>query len=147
MAATAEPVVSRLDRLDNMLRHLEGMRGGSPRSSYTSSGTLTSTEGGNNSSYSIDDSSPTKTMEKQCRPIDAVVMESETKGSLVVRLAILEDRLLKLCVQMEEERREELNKDKEGRKKKKGLKQLVKSCVGGGGVTPKNNEDYRNIQK
>ncbi|KAK9128682.1 hypothetical protein Syun_017479 [Stephania yunnanensis] len=135
MAATEEPVVSRLDRLDNMLRHLEGMRGGSPRSSYTSSGTLTSTEGGNNSSYSIDDASPTKTMEKQCRPIDAVVMESETKGSLV------------LCVQMEEERREELNKEKEGRKKKKGLKQLVKSCVGGGGVTPKNNEDYRNIHK
>ncbi|KAK9154897.1 hypothetical protein Sjap_002377 [Stephania japonica] len=94
MATTVEPVVSRLDRLDNMLRHLEGIRG-SPRRSYTSSGTLTSTEGGNNSSYSIDDSSPTKTMENQCLPVDAVVMETETKGSLVVRLAHLEDRLLK----------------------------------------------------
>ncbi|KAK9154898.1 hypothetical protein Sjap_002378 [Stephania japonica] len=36
---------------------------------------------------------------------------------------------------MEEERREELNKEKEGRKKRKGLKQLVKSCVGGGGCS------------
>ncbi|GMI73916.1 hypothetical protein like AT1G07985 [Hibiscus trionum] len=94
-----EPVLSRLDRLDNMLRQLEEMRGSnynrtpSPRSSSAStpsSGTLTSTCTG--------DFSPTvKTLEKYCCPMDHVIVETRVKGMLIQRLNRAEDRLLKVC--------------------------------------------------
>ncbi|KAL4384376.1 hypothetical protein GQ457_15G024070 [Hibiscus cannabinus] len=127
-----EPVLSRLDRLDNMLRQLEEMRGRhynrfpSPRSSSAStpsSGTLGSTcTDGHQSSV---DFSP---MEKYCRPMDHVMVETQVKGTLMHRLEQAEDRLLKLCVQLEEEleekKREAANAEKKGQKK--GIKQFVK---------------------
>ncbi|XP_043692493.1 uncharacterized protein LOC122642943 isoform X1 [Telopea speciosissima] len=111
------------------------IRSSSAKSSYastTSSGALTS-EGGISSA----DFSP-KSLEKHCRPINVVVMETEVKGSLIERLVHVENRLLQLCLQMEEEivaekKRVEVEESRSPnhKKKRKGLKQLVKSCVGG----------------
>ncbi|KAI3984666.1 hypothetical protein MKX01_039283 [Papaver californicum] len=181
------PIVSRLDRLDNMLRHLEEMRGrgfcytssGSPaRSSCTSttpsncstpraggggSGRLsflaTTTAKHNSSpssstSSSVDSTPCRSSLEKHCRPIDDVIMETQLKGNLIDRLVHVEDRLFKLCLQVEEEMREMTPIKSDGTKKKKtglfhhhgkeedeeghhhehksALKQFVKSCVKGG---------------
>ncbi|XWS77416.1 hypothetical protein CRYUN_Cryun01aG0259700 [Craigia yunnanensis] len=92
-----DSVLSRLDRLENMLRQLEEMRGcnRSPRSSCAStpsSGTFTSE--GHPSSVDI---SPTpSSLEKHCRPIVHVMVETQVKGTLIERLNQVEDRLLKV---------------------------------------------------
>lgn len=83
------------------LRQLEEIRGSnrpsSPaKSSFAStqsSGTLTS-EG---HVSSIDDISP-KSLEKHCRPIDHVMVETEVKGTLIERLHRVEDRVLKVTL-------------------------------------------------
>ncbi|XP_021911762.1 uncharacterized protein LOC110825604 [Carica papaya] len=134
MAITEEPIISRLDRLDTMLRQLEEIRGSntSPKSwsaSTTSSGALTSE--GHPSSV---DFSP-KIMEKHCRPMDRVMMEIGIKGSLIERVEEVENRVLKLCSQLEEELEEEKKREEErsekNQHKKKPIKQLVKRIVKG----------------
>ncbi|XP_048330323.2 uncharacterized protein LOC107417610 isoform X2 [Ziziphus jujuba] len=129
---TEEPILPRLDRLDNMLRQLEEIRGcnrssSSPKSSYAStpsSGTLTSTDG----HLSSLDFSP-KSIEKHCRPIDHVIMETGVKGTLIERLDHVEDRVLKMEEELEAEKKREETEKKE--RNKKGLKQLVKQCLKG----------------
>ncbi|KAM7509008.1 hypothetical protein LguiA_019461 [Lonicera macranthoides] len=135
-----EPVLSRLERLDNILKQLEDIKGSgrnrTPRSSCAStatSGTLTSD--GHASSLEF---SP-ESLEKHCRPIDDVIVETELKGTLIERLVHVEERVLKLGLELErelevEKKREEeiLASTPEKEKKKKGLKQLMKSCVKGG---------------
>lgn len=64
------------------------------------------------------------------------MMETKVKGSLIERLAQLEDRLLKLCLQYEDEievvkktaekKTEERN---EKRAPRKGLRHLITTCV------------------
>ncbi|KAH7849121.1 hypothetical protein Vadar_013289 [Vaccinium darrowii] len=126
MIATEEPILSR--RLDKILNHLEERRGSrtrSPRSSYASTTTTTSSGGDGRGILSAD--------EEHCRPIDLVVVEAEMKGTLLERLALVEDRVLKLCLELEQEldREKALPATQVKKKKKKGLKQLVKSCVNG----------------
>ncbi|KAJ9174496.1 hypothetical protein P3X46_013133 [Hevea brasiliensis] len=111
MAVTEEPILSRLDRLDNMLRELEEIRGScnrSPKSSCestASSGTLA---------------------KKHCRPINRVMMETEIKGTLVEGLDHAEERLLKLCIQLEDElEAEKKREEKTDKSEKKGLKGLL----------------------
>ncbi|CAK9322387.1 unnamed protein product [Citrullus colocynthis] len=136
MALGEEPILSRLDRLDNMLRRLEEIRGcgKSPKSSCAStpsSGTLTS-----DYHTSSVDLSP-KSLEKHCRPINHVVKVAELKGSLVDRMDKLEDRVLKLCLQVEgeiEREREMMMVEKNKKKPKKSFKQLVQQCMTGQGT-------------
>ncbi|KAI7734976.1 hypothetical protein M8C21_020766 [Ambrosia artemisiifolia] len=128
-----EPMLSRLDRLDKIMRQLEEIKGGSktPKSSCASTpSTCTVTSDGQVSSV---DFSP-RSLEKHCRPIDDVIAETEMKGTLIERLVDVEDRVAKLCMQLqledeEKKRVEEEKKTVMKNKKKKGLKQLVKSCV------------------
>ncbi|KAK7283887.1 hypothetical protein RIF29_13635 [Crotalaria pallida] len=122
MVTTEEPILSRIDRLDNMLRQLEEIRGcnRSPKSSYCS--TPTSGSG----RVSSVDFSP-KSLEKHCRPIDNVLMETEVKGTLIERLNQIEDRMLKLEEEWEADRKKE--EKMVNSPKKKGFKQLVKQCV------------------
>ncbi|KAK6261049.1 hypothetical protein QQP08_001214 [Theobroma cacao] len=132
--SSEEPVISRLDRVDNMLRQLEEIRGcsKSPRSSCAStpsSGTFTS-EG---HPSSVDLASPSS-LEKHCRPIDHVMVETQVKGTLIQRLDQVEDRLLKLCLRLEEELEAEKRREESVEKRpahKKGIKQFVKQCVKG----------------
>ncbi|GAB2216675.1 hypothetical protein Droror1_Dr00024452 [Drosera rotundifolia] len=97
-----EPLLSRLDRLDNLLRHLEEKAaaattaGSKYRDSKSSSG---STEVISGMTTTI----TSEELEKCCRPLEEVVVETEIKGSLVQRVARMEDRVLKLCLQLEEE--------------------------------------------
>ncbi|KAF5445881.1 hypothetical protein F2P56_031556 [Juglans regia] len=129
MAIVEEPITSRLDRLDHMLRHLEEIRGcnrSSPKrrscASIASSGT-----DGHASSVNL---SP-KSIEKHSRPIEHVLIETEVKGTLIERLELIEDRVLKLELLESERKIEEKNEKKAH--KLKGLKQLVKQCVKGEG--------------
>ncbi|XP_075643781.1 uncharacterized protein LOC142615016 [Castanea sativa] len=135
MAVVEEPILSRLDRLDNILRHLEEIRGcnRSPKSSCastTSSGTITSDR-----HMSSLDFSP-RSLEKRCRPINQVKIEAEVKGTLIERLDRAEERVLKLCLQLEEQLEAETKikeKNENETHKKKGLKQFVQQCVKGQG--------------
>ncbi|XP_076897716.1 uncharacterized protein LOC143551087 [Bidens hawaiensis] len=142
MAVTTveEPMLTRLDRLDIIVRKLEDLKGGNsfrtPKISCPSSpSSSTLASEGKASSF---DFSP-RSLEKHCRPIDDVIVETEMKGTLIERLVHVEDRVAKLCVQLEEEidaekrRLEQEQKKKLIKKKKRGLKQLVKSCVTGNG--------------
>ncbi|GJS14814.1 hypothetical protein Tco_0409286 [Tanacetum coccineum] len=137
-----EPMLSRLDRLDTIVRQLEEIRGGnrSPKSSCASTpSSCTLTSDGQISSI---DFSP-RSLEKHCRPIDDVIIETGVKGTLIERLVHVEDRVAKLCMRLEEEieaeKRRVLRQEEEERKKKemvmvkkkkKGLKQLM-ACVMG----------------
>lgn len=77
------------------MRQLEEIRGGNrtPKSSCAStpsSGTLTS-EG----QISSIDFSP-RSLEKHCRPIDDVIVETGVKGTLIERLLYVEERVAKV---------------------------------------------------
>ncbi|KAK2407339.1 hypothetical protein P8452_69422 [Trifolium repens] len=124
MVTTEVPILSRIDRLDNMLRQLEKIRGydRSPKSSCASTPTS-----GSDGRISSVDFSP-KSLEKHCRPIETVIMETEVKGTLIERLNQVEDRMLKLEEDWIAERKKEEEK-KMIKKPKKGLTQLVKQCV------------------
>ncbi|XP_014493684.1 uncharacterized protein LOC106755960 isoform X2 [Vigna radiata var. radiata] len=118
-SATQEPILSRIDRLDNLLRQLEEIRGcnRSPKSSCAS----TPTSGCDGRVSSVDFSP--RSLEKQCRPMENVMMETEAKGTVIERLNQVEDRLLKV---------EEVWLTKGSaisKSPKKGLKQIVKQCV------------------
>ncbi|XP_048134383.1 uncharacterized protein LOC115753094 isoform X2 [Rhodamnia argentea] len=142
MALMEEPIISRIDRLDNMIKQLEEI-GGCSRSftksssgaSTPSSGTLTSE--GHASSV---DFSP-ESLEKYCRPLDHVMVETEAKGSLVERLHHLEVRLHKVEEELVAERKTIQGKSQKKGRKKKGLKQMVKSLVEGGRKHHKSTSD------
>ncbi|KAK7314256.1 hypothetical protein VNO77_39470 [Canavalia gladiata] len=124
MVTTEEPILSRIDRLDNMLRQLEEIRGysRSPKSSCASTPTS-----GSDGRVSSSDFSP-RSLEKYCRPIENVMMETEVKGTMIERLNQVEDRMLKLEEELVAARKREEEK-KVVKSPKKGLKQLVKQCV------------------
>ncbi|XP_061962984.1 uncharacterized protein LOC133686848 isoform X2 [Populus nigra] len=126
MVITEEPILSRLDRLDNMMRELAELGGCNrpPKSSSPCSGTLAG-EG----KVSFVDLSP-ESLEKHCRPISNVMMETEVKGTLVERLDHLEERVLKLEGGLEADKHREEGRT-EKRKHKKGLKGLVEKIVKG----------------
>ncbi|XP_040993299.1 uncharacterized protein LOC121239951 isoform X2 [Juglans microcarpa x Juglans regia] len=128
MAIVEEPITSRLDRLDHMLRHLEEIRGCNRSSPKSSCASIASS--GTDGHASSVDLSP-KSIEKHCRPIEHVIIETEVKGTLIERLELVEDRVLKLELLESERKMEEKNEKKAH--KPKGLKQLVKQCVKGEG--------------
>ncbi|CAA7026254.1 unnamed protein product [Microthlaspi erraticum] len=138
MAVVEEPILSRLDRIDFMVRKLEEMKGSSPRSSSPStpsSGTQPS---------SLDLSSPRSTGKVQCRSMEQVMEETERKGTLLERLNNVEEQVLKLCSQFEgefeEERKKEMSTTEKEKKtkKKKGLRKFVDKVVGSGSSSPTN---------
>ncbi|KAL1201934.1 hypothetical protein V5N11_014891 [Cardamine amara subsp. amara] len=134
-----EPILSRLDRIDFMVRKLEEMKGSSSPST-TSSGTQPS---------SLDLSSPRSTGKLQCRSMEQVMEETERKGTLLERLNNVEEQVLKLCSQFEEEVEEERKRgdkttDKEKKtKKKKGLRKLVDKVVGSSSPTNVHSKSWR----
>jgi hypothetical protein len=134
-------MMARVDRLDLVVGYLEEMRhhGSSARSS-TSPSTPTT----------FSSSSPTTPRSTgRCRPAEELLRETKAKGSLVERIAFLENRVLRmeeerlsassLSMEITPERTSRLSSSmnsggsgtRSGRKKK-GLKSLVKSCVRGG---------------
>ncbi|XP_010488231.1 PREDICTED: uncharacterized protein LOC104766108 [Camelina sativa] len=142
MAIVEEPILSRLDRIDFMVRKLEEMKGSSPRSSSPStpsSGTQPS---------SVDFSSPRSIGKVQCRSMEQVMEETERKGTLLERLNNVEEQVLKLCSQFEEEIEEERKRsdektEKKTPKKKKGLRKLVDKVVGSSSPTTTHSKSWR----
>ncbi|XP_024008970.1 uncharacterized protein LOC18994074 [Eutrema salsugineum] len=143
MALVEEPILSRLDRIDFMVRKLEEMKGSSPRSSSPStpsSGTRPS---------SLDLSSPRSTGKLQSRSMEQVMEETERKGTLLERLNNVEEQVLKLCSQFEEEVEEERKKEENSTdknkktKKKKGLRKLVDKVVGSSSPTNIHSKSWR----
>ncbi|XP_040863595.1 uncharacterized protein [Glycine max] len=113
MAATEEKILSRIDRLDNVLRHLEEIRGCNPSPKSSCASTPTS---GSDGHVSSTDFSP-KSLEKHCRPIENIMMETEAKGTMIERLNQVEDRMLKLEEELVAKKKEEgkkMNSPKKG---------------------------------
>ncbi|KAJ0237814.1 hypothetical protein HA466_0247220 [Hirschfeldia incana] len=127
MAMVEEPILSRLDRIDVMVRKLEEMKGNSPRSSSPS------TPSSGTQASSLDLSSPRSTGKQvQVRSMEQVMEETERKGTLLERLNNVEEQVLKLCLKFEEEVEEESKGDVKSnkvKKKKKGLRKLVEKVV------------------
>ncbi|XP_058073348.1 uncharacterized protein LOC131222338 [Magnolia sinica] len=77
------PVLPRLDRLDRLLQYLEERRNSS------------------DAHYSC--SFPINTgVDKQCKPLSSVLEEVHFKGTVMERVAMLENRVLQLSLEMEE---------------------------------------------
>lgn len=109
-------MMARVDRLDLVLSYLEELHDHHRHSSNMSSSLST---------LSADDSSsPRGSWRRSCRPAKEVLEEAHVKGSLVDRIAFLEDRVLKM-EEITPERKEKVHK------KNNRLKSLVKSCVRG----------------
>ncbi|GAB2289036.1 hypothetical protein Dimus_023338 [Dionaea muscipula] len=162
MTITQEPMLSRLDRLDNLLRHLEENIRGSNRFSKSSCGSTPSS--GILTSYG----GPVSSSDFSPRTIDDVIVEAEQKGTLIQRVSRLESRVLKVEEEMEAERKKRwvdveaiaaaasesrLSPDQEKGEGKvvekstprrlKGLRGLVmRSCVGGKGKGKGKEEGY-----
>ncbi|RDX98742.1 hypothetical protein CR513_18297, partial [Mucuna pruriens] len=124
MATIEEPILSRIHRLDYMLRQLEEIRGCNRSPKRSCASTLTSESDGHVSSVNFS----LKSLEKHCRPIENVMMETEVKGTMIERLNQVEDRMLKLEEEWVAKRKKEEEK-KMNKSPKKGFKQLVKQCV------------------
>ncbi|XP_056689797.1 uncharacterized protein [Spinacia oleracea] len=77
-------LISRLDYLDSKINYLEGRKCSSAR--WTGDGALV---GG--------------VVNRECVPLDLAVMEAQSKGSLLDRIASLEDRLIQVCLHIESE--------------------------------------------
>ncbi|KAL0732472.1 hypothetical protein Bca4012_008681 [Brassica carinata] len=117
-----EPILSRLDRIDFMVRKLEEMKGSSNPS--TPSSGLSSPRG--------------SIVKLQCRSMEQVMEETERKGTLLERLNNVEEQVVKLCSHYEEEIKEEKNT----KKKKKGLRKLVDKVVGSSSPTNKHSKSF-----
>ncbi|KFK43111.1 hypothetical protein AALP_AA1G081600 [Arabis alpina] len=137
MAIVEEPILSRLDRIDFMVRKIEEMKGNSPRSSSPStpsSGTQPS---------SLDLSSPRSIGKVQCRSMEQVMEETERKGTLLERLNNVEEKVLKLCSQFGEEVDEEKSSMEKKMKKKKGVRKLIDKVVGSSSPTHSHSKSWR----
>ncbi|CAH8357898.1 unnamed protein product [Eruca vesicaria subsp. sativa] len=131
MTIIEEPILSRSDRIDIMVRKLEEMKGSSSPSTPSSGRTQPS---------SLDLSSPRRSIGKvQClRSMEQVMEETERKGNLLERLNNVEDQVLKLCLWFEEERKKDDKK-----KKKKGLRKFVDKVVGSSSPTKSHSKSWR----
>ncbi|PIA26270.1 hypothetical protein AQUCO_09500027v1 [Aquilegia coerulea] len=77
------PVISRLDRLDHLLQHLEKKQSCSSLKCSTPI-------------------APEEKLNKQCKHLSSALEEVDSKGTLMERLEILENRVLQLSLQPED---------------------------------------------
>ncbi|KAM7491080.1 hypothetical protein LguiA_034001 [Lonicera macranthoides] len=83
------PLLSRVDRLDSLLRYIEGKEEmGKWRSIHKSHSTISTSS---SSSISLGNT----------KNLEVAVNEAHSKGSLMDRVLSLEDRLIRLCLEME----------------------------------------------
>ncbi|GJN35648.1 hypothetical protein PR202_gb24443 [Eleusine coracana subsp. coracana] len=133
--AAATSMMARVDRLDLVLSYLEELH----HNHHHHGGSNVSISSPSTPTTQSADSSPrgSASWRRACRPAKEVLEEAHAKGSLVDRVAFLEDRVLKMEEDMEitpegESSKSDQRKEKvRDGNKKKGLKSLVKSCVRG----------------
>ncbi|KAL6623716.1 hypothetical protein ACP70R_033595 [Stipagrostis hirtigluma subsp. patula] len=142
-AAASMPMMARVDRLDHLLAYLEEMH----HHQHRSSNTATSSPSTPRSRALSDDSSAASTPRagswrrataSSCRPAKEALEEAQAKGSLLDRIALLEDRLLRMEDDIDictpEKGVAAIGEERHRRSssgKKKGIKSFVKSCVRG----------------
>ncbi|CAN6335294.1 unnamed protein product [Urochloa humidicola] len=156
--APATSMMARVDRLDLVLGYLEDMvHHQHQHRQSTASRSTTATSSPSTPAIASDSSAastPRGSKTWRRRPVKEALEEAQTKGTLVDRIAFLEDRVLKM--EMEEDMdiiapekmtttssiltantisgyspRHDASSGGGGGKRKKGLKSLVKSCVRG----------------
>ncbi|PIA39946.1 hypothetical protein AQUCO_02600410v1 [Aquilegia coerulea] len=76
--SSSKPVPVRLDRLDSLIKYLEGKQNSSGCGGISNNSTT-----------------------RGCMSVDMAVRDSDTKGSILERLALLENRLFQLCLEIE----------------------------------------------
>ncbi|XP_020519760.1 uncharacterized protein LOC18428986 isoform X3 [Amborella trichopoda] len=114
MEATKESLVSRLDRLDILISYLEELKGSE---SGKSSCVSTSRSGTTSNGHSTSVGSSPPILEKRCRPLDTVSVETQLG--------------LQLEKWIEDERKEKEEERGRGRRPpKRGLKRFVEGCIG-----------------
>jgi hypothetical protein len=146
-AAAAPPpatsMMARVDRLDMVLGYLEEMMQHSGRHHHAPS-TAPAAAGAWSPSSTASSSSSTVSTPRGAggsktwrrRPAKEALEEAQAKGTLVDRIAFLEDRVLKMEEDMVDvsttpEKMNNAGGSASSSKRKKGLKSLVKSCVRG----------------
>ncbi|CAN6339272.1 unnamed protein product [Urochloa humidicola] len=157
----AASMMARVDRLDLVLGYLEDMqRHHHRRETATTSRSSTATSSPSTTPASASSAASTPRGSKTCstprgsqtwrrRPVKEALEEAQTKGTLVDRIAFLEDRVLKMEEDMDIITPEKMtsssftmsgysprhdatdDRSSSAKKKKKGLKSLVKYCVTG----------------
>ncbi|RLM99998.1 hypothetical protein C2845_PM06G35530 [Panicum miliaceum] len=150
----ATSMMARVERLDLVLGYLEGMMQQQHRRTSRSTTTATSSPStpaatGGGLMMTSDDSSAASTPRGSkswrraswCRPAKEALEEAQAKGTLVDRIAFLEDRVLKMEEDMDIITPEKMmtmsgcghdatSRDhRSSSSKKKGLKSFVKSCA------------------
>ncbi|CAN6348705.1 unnamed protein product [Urochloa humidicola] len=143
----ATSMMARVDRLDLVLGYLEDMvhHQHQHRRSTASRSTTATSSPSTPASGSSAASTPRGRKTWRRRPVKEALEEAQTKGTLVDRIAFLEDRVLKMEEDMDIITPEKMttvssilagysprhDASSSGGKRKKGLKSLVKSCVRG----------------
>ncbi|CAN6335295.1 unnamed protein product [Urochloa humidicola] len=154
--APATSMMARVDRLDLVLGYLEDMvHHQHQHRQSTASRSTTATSSPSTPAIASDSSAastPRGSKTWRRRPVKEALEEAQTKGTLVDRIAFLEDRVLKMEEDMDiiapekmtttssiltantisgYSPRHDASSGGGGGKRKKGLKSLVKSCVRG----------------
>lgn len=95
VSSTTVPLLSRLDRLDVALAYLEEK---SLSSGHSSPALNTN---GESARLIFENSSSANSLEKRCKPINSVLVETKAKGNIVERVASLENKVSKLSEDLE----------------------------------------------
>ncbi|KAL6599968.1 hypothetical protein ACP70R_045619 [Stipagrostis hirtigluma subsp. patula] len=141
-AAASMPMMARVDRLDHLLAYLEEMHHHRNSNTATSSPSTPrsralSTDRDDSSAASTPRAGSWRRTASSCRPAKEALEEAQAKGSLLDRIALLEDRLLRMEDEIEitpEKGVAAIGEERHRRSssgKKKGIKSFVKSCVRG----------------
>ncbi|KAF8763090.1 hypothetical protein HU200_008943 [Digitaria exilis] len=124
-------MMARVDRLDLVLGYLEEMM--TQQHHHHGDGSSWSPSAASSSS-SAGTGTPRGSKTWRRRPAKEALEEAQTKGTLVDRIAFLEDRVLKMeedMVTPENTKMTRKTSSSKKRNKQGGLKSLVKSCVRG----------------
>lgn len=95
VSSTTVPLLSRLDRLDVALAYLEEKSLSSGHSSPALN------MNGESAKLIFENSSSANSLEKRCKPINSVLVETKAKGNIVERVASLENKVSKLSEDLE----------------------------------------------
>lgn len=95
VTSTTFPLLTRLDRLDIVIAYLE------EKSLSCGNSIPAPNKNGQSAESTLENSSSTKSLEKRCKSINSVLVETEAKGNIVERVVSLENKVSKLSEDIE----------------------------------------------
>lgn len=96
LSSTTFPLLTRLDRLEIVVAYLE------QRSLSCGHSIPAPNTNGKSAKPTFENSSSTKSLEKRCKPMNSVLVETEAKGNIVERVISLEKKVSKLTEDIEQ---------------------------------------------